>query len=136
MENKLTTDRTIRVIVCEPGKEAEEKYIENTLQTMQNICGGPIKAVYPEFNSNVVLIVNEEGKIRGLDLNRSLTDEDGTILDVITGTFLITGTDFDTCDFGSLTDAEAKMYMERFRWPEVFFTTSGRIWSREVRAHA
>jgi len=133
---KLTTDRTIRVIVCEPGKEAEEKYIENTLEAMQNICGGPIEAVYPEFNSNVVLIVNEEGKIRNLDLNRSLTDEDGTIIDVIVGTFLIAGTDFDTCDFASLTDAEVKRYMERFRWPEEFFSTSGRIRSREVRAHA
>lgn len=130
MENK------IKVVLCEPGKRAQVVEIENTLEAMQNICGGPIEAVYPEFNSNVVIICNEEGKIRGLDLNRSLTDEDGTILDVIAGTFFVAGTDFDTCEFGSLTDAEEKKYMDRFEWPEVFFSTSGRIWSREVRVNA
>ena len=41
-----------------------------------------IEVVYP-FEDNVGLIVNEEGKINGLPLNRALRDEKGEIYDVI-----------------------------------------------------
>ena len=56
--------------------------------------------VYP-FEDPVGLIVNEEGKINGLPLNRALRDEDNEIYDVIAGSFLVTGLTEDS--FGSLT---------------------------------
>ena len=34
---------------------------------------------------------NDEGKLIGLDLNRSLRDEHGEIYDIVAGTFLVVG---------------------------------------------
>ena len=126
-------ERKIKVVICEPGKQARVAEIDNTLEAMQEIVGGYIEAVYPEYNSSVALICNEEGKISGLELNRSLTDDDGEIIDIIAGTFLVVGADTNSYEFGSLTSAEEKKYMDRFNWPEKFYAAAGRLWSQEVR---
>ena len=36
-------------------------------------------------------MLNDEGKLIGLDLNRSLWDEHGEIYDIVAGTFLVVG---------------------------------------------
>ena len=36
-------------------------------------------------------MLNDEGKLIGLDLNRSLRDEHGEIYDIVAGTFLVVG---------------------------------------------
>ena len=73
--------------------------------------------VYP-FEDNVGLIVNEEGKINGLPLNRALRDEKGEIYDVIAGSFLVTGLTEDS--FGSLTQEQIGKFEDLFHQPEVF----------------
>ena len=45
--------------------------IKNTLKTFQDIVGGNIEVV--ELTSRHALIVNEEGKLQGLPLNRKAT---------------------------------------------------------------
>ena len=44
--------------------------IESGLDALQRAVGGYIEAVYP-YEDPVALIVNEEGKLNGLPLNRS-----------------------------------------------------------------
>ena len=73
--------------------------------------------VYP-FEDPVGLIVNEEGKINGLPLNRALRDENNEVYDVIAGSFLVTGLTEDS--FGSLTPEQIGKFEELFHQPEAF----------------
>ena len=108
---------TITVLLVEP--HAHPKVIEarTGLEDLQQLVGGDIEVVYP-FEDNVGLIVNEEGKINGLPLNRALRDEKGEIYDVIAGPFLVTGLTEDS--FGSLTQEQIGKFEDLFHQPEVF----------------
>ena len=110
----------IRVLLVKPMKEPEIVEIPHTLAAMQKTVGGDIEAVYP-FDAPVALVCNDEGKINGLPLNRSLRYDDGEIYDVIAGDFFIC--DVSGEDFQSLSDAQIKEYTERFRYPERFLRT-------------
>ena len=57
----------MRVLVKEPGKPAEVREIENTLEATQEIVEGFIEIV--RLTEDVVLVVNEEGKINGMKPN-------------------------------------------------------------------
>lgn len=72
--------QAIKVLIVEPGKEPREAEIENTLSAQQAVVGGMIEAIYP-WDDPVGLICNEEGKLMGLPLNRSLEG-----YDIIAGT--------------------------------------------------
>lgn len=73
--------------------------------------------VYP-FDDPVGLIMNEEGKIEGLPLNRALRDEQGELYDIIVGDFLVVGLTED--DFGSLTPEQLDKFEKLFHQPECF----------------
>ena len=64
----------MKVIVLEPMKEAYLAEIENDLSGMQKVVGGYIQGIYP-FEEEVCLVVNEEGKINGMHLNRAIYAE-------------------------------------------------------------
>ena len=114
----------MRVIVVEPKKKPMVQDIGSDLESMQKIVGGSIEAVYP-FADPVALICNEEGKLLGLPLNRALRDEEGTVYDIISGTFFLCAAPPDSEHFESLTDQQVKTYMERFAMPEMFLDVGG-----------
>lgn len=87
----------MKVIVLEPMKEAYLAEIENDLSGMQKVVGGYIQGIYP-FEEEVCLVVNEEGKINGLPLNRALFDDNGKVYDIIAGTSFICGCSEDSFD--------------------------------------
>lgn len=89
----------MKVLMVEPGKAPYETEIEGGLESLQKAVGGSIQAVYP-YDDPVALICNEEGKLMGLPLNRSLTDDNGEIYDIIAGNFILTGLTED--NFGDL----------------------------------
>lgn len=101
----------MRVLIVEPQKPPFVSEIEDSLKAMQGIVGGCIEAVYLE--DGICLFCNEEGKIDGLPLNRSIGS------DIICGTFFICGQD-DEGDSISLTDEQIKQYTDRFAEPEQF----------------
>ena len=78
----------LKVIVVEPQKTPVVRAMDPGLEAMQKIVGGSIEAVYP-FDEPVALICNEAGKLLGLPLNRALRDADGTVYDIISGTFFL-----------------------------------------------
>ena len=78
---------TITVLLVEPHAHPKVIEAKTGFEDLQQLVGGDIEVVYP-FEDNVGLIVNEEGKINGLPLNRALRDEKGEIYDVIAGSFL------------------------------------------------
>ena len=103
-------EENIRVLVVEPGKDPEVRVIENSLEGIQEIVKGYIECVTlrDKAREDLVLICNEEGKIRNLPMNAMIPEID----DMIFGTFLIAGTDRD--EFASLTDEQIFEMNERF----------------------
>ena len=116
----------MRILVVEPGHVPYEKDIPSTLEAMQEIVSGTIQAVYP-FPEAVALICNDEGKLLGLPLNRALRDDNGSIYDVVAGTFFLCGAPADAEDFASLTDEEIQKFRKHFWYPEAFIRAGGVI---------
>ena len=114
----------MQVVVVEPKKKPMVQDVGSDLESMQKIVGGPIEAVYP-FDAPVPLIANEEGKLLNLPLNRALRDDEGNVYDIISGTFFLCAAPPDSEHFESLTDQQAKTYMERFAMPEMFLDGGG-----------
>ena len=105
----------IRAMILEPGKLAEVKFIDKSCKDLRALVGGEIEFTWPVDN-NTCVIINEEGKIAGLPLNRALRDKDGKILDIYAGTMVVVGMHGD--DFDDLTDEEVTAYLATFGEPE------------------
>lgn len=106
----------IRVLVIEPGKNPEEREIDNDLKTMQELVGGFIEAVPMKFRyadteetDRVDLICNEEGKIFDMPRNRYIPELN---YDVVCGTFFLAGVGGE--DFTSLTEDQIKRLKRKF----------------------
>ena len=110
-------DKEITVLVVQPEMEPEVRQISTGLEALQHEVGGMIEVVYP-FDDNVGLIMNEEGKLEGLPLNRGLFDDEGRLYDIIAGTFIVAGLTED--NFGSLTPEQLQKYSELYKQPQMF----------------
>ena len=119
----------LTVLVVEPMKEPYVKEIDPGLHALQAEVGGDIAASYP-FDDPVGLVLNDEGKLIGLDLNRSLRDEHGEIYDIVAGTFLVVGLGPES--FASLSPDMIQKYTEQFKRPELFASINGQIVSVPV----
>jgi hypothetical protein len=114
----------IKVILLEPNKLARVEEIDASLEGMQSIVGGLIQPGY-FFEEPVCVVLNEEGKMIGLDLNRGVYDEKKKLIDIIAGTAFIC--DCSGENFGSLNDEQIKKYSKMFRYPERFFKINDQI---------
>lgn len=124
-----TAPEKLTVLVVEPMKEPYVKEIDPGLHALQAEVGGDIAASYP-FDDPVGLVLNDEGKLIGLDLNRSLRDEHGEIYDIVAGTFLVVGLGPES--FASLPPNMIQKYTEQFKRPELFASINGQIVSVPV----
>lgn len=109
----------MKVLIIAPMEPPRRAVIGDSLESMQAVVGGLIQAIYP-FEEPVALICNEEGKLMGLPLNRTLRLENGQIYDVVAGTFFLCGAPLDSDRFESLTDEQLSRYTQRFGLPEFF----------------
>ena len=103
----------MKVLIVEPNKIPYEKNIENNLETLQEIVGGMIQITYP-YEDLVGIVCNDEGKLMGLPLNRSLPES----ADIIAGTFIICG--LSETDLASLNKEQIEKFYNRFKGPEQF----------------
>lgn len=74
-------ENQILVVIKEPGKvPVVEPLFDNTLKAFQKAVGGYIETV--TITPEIVIICNEEGKLRGLPYNVTIGREDfvGTIV--------------------------------------------------------
>lgn len=108
---------TMTVLLVEPGRYPRPVEMGIELSDLQAAVGGFIQVVYP-FEDEVGLIMNEEGKLECLPLNRGLYDEDGEMYDVIAGSFLVAGLTEE--GFGSLTPEQIEKYEDLYHQPETF----------------
>ncbi|ADL05351.1 DUF3846 domain-containing protein [Lacrimispora saccharolytica] len=102
----MKDDNKIRVLKIEPGKMPYEKEMVNDLEGIQAEVGGFFECVYLE--DGCIAVVNEEGKLNGMELNRRIGN------DIIAGPFFICG-DSEDGEFVSLTDVECEKYMGEFK---------------------
>lgn len=73
----------IIALVKEPCEAWIAKEVDNTLESMQGLVGGYIEAI--NIEDGLVLIVDEEGKIKGKELNFYLPG------DIVVGTAMLVG---------------------------------------------
>ncbi len=100
---------TISVLKVEVGKEPYVKEVSNDLKSLQAEVGGLIQVVYLEDSlEGAMMVVNEEGKINGLEMNRRLPG------DIVCGDFFICMGD-EEGDFTSLTPEKIQKYTEMFQ---------------------
>ena len=111
----------MRVLIVEPLKPPYERDIDGSLESMQKIVGGYIQAIYPFEDKEIALICNDEGKLIGLPFNRALRDENGSIYDVVAGTFFLCRAPVDEEDFASLTEEQVEFCKKKFEKIEMFF---------------
>ena len=104
----------MKVLVIESDKQPVVKEIGNTLKDMQRMVGGYIQAYYP-WMDEVAIICNDEGKIMGLPLNRSIFGEHGELVDIIAGTFFICGAPMDSGKFTDLPEDLIEHYTRMFQ---------------------
>ena len=116
----------MKILVVEPGKKPEPREIDGSLKSMQEIVGGTIEAIYP-WDDSAALICNDEGKLLGLPLNRTLADEDGHIWDVVAGAFFLCGIPADSDSFGSLSCEQFQKYQKLFASPETILNLNGQL---------
>ena len=98
-------ENMITVLKIEVGEPPEIKEIPNELSGLQHEVGGLIECVYLDDGS--IAVVNEEGKLNGMEPNRKLG------ADIICGPFFICGDTLDG-DFASLSEEQIQKYSEKF----------------------
>lgn len=112
------------VLLIRPNMYPQPVQIGCELEDLQKAVGGDIQAVYP-YEDPVALIMDEEAKLTGKDLNRALRDEDGDMYDIVAGDFLVVGLGEE--DFASLSPELAQKYEEHFHQPEDFIRLGHRM---------
>lgn len=108
---------TMDVLLVRPGMYPQQVQIGVELEDLQKAVGGDIQAVYP-YEEPVALIMDEESKLKGCELNRALRDDEGAVYDIIAGDFLVVGLGEE--DFCSLTPEMMKQFEDKFHQPEMF----------------
>ena len=114
----------IKVVMLEPGKLARVEEIGTKLEDLHAVVKGMIEPAY-YFPDPVCLVVNDEGKINGMPLNRGVRDKEGNLIDIIAGPAFIC--DCSGESFASLSDEMIEKYSKEFKYPEQFFRINDEI---------
>lgn len=88
---------------------------------MQQVVGGDIEIFYLE--DDVVLVCNDEGKVKDLPLNRAVFDDHHRLVDVIAGDFFICSAPESSSHFASLSAEQMEKYRKTFEKPLRFIKT-------------
>jgi len=117
----------MKIVYIAAGQRPEVRDIGGSLEDMKKLVDGYIEVIHP-FNDTALIVCNEEGKINGLPLNRSLLHpETGELYEIIAGNFFICDAPPDSDDFAGLSDKQVEIYMETFRYPEMFIMENGKL---------
>ncbi len=96
---------TYRVVAVEPNKPPYETEIKNNLSSLQTMVGGGL--IENMYNPDgIIFVVNEEGKLNGMQANRRVEN------DIIAGPFFIIRDDGE--DYSSLNDNDINKYIKMF----------------------
>ena len=96
-----------------PGEDPRMVRIENTVKGIQKLIGGHFQAITFLGNDDVVLLCDDDGKLKGLEPNFWFEN------DIIVGPVLFVGTNELGDDFDDISFIDAKTLMDimpRWRW--------------------
>ena len=96
----------MKVVYKEPGKSPEVREIDNDLKVLQELVGGYIETV--RYN-NLTMIINEEGKLKGLPINFFVLHGDLSSEAIVGPVIFCRSEGFD---FTSLQDEDIEMIQE------------------------
>ena len=113
----------VKIIKVAPLQEPEIIECDGSFKGIQELVGDLLGFIDP-WADPVSIICDDSGKIKGLTANRVLFNADGTIRDLIAGTFYICGTN-DAGDIISVPNELMDKYMKLFEHPEIFTTENG-----------
>ena len=106
-------EEKIKCLVVEPDKKPSIQVIDNTLEAKQELVGGLIEVVH--LSDTADLICNDEGKLIGLPANRIVGN------DVIAGTFLVVGCEWDNENFVKFTEEFDQTLSEQVEARQEYF---------------
>lgn len=127
-ERELTLN-LLDVLLVEPMKPPKEVQIADTLEALQSAVGGLIEP-FNFTDDPVIIVCNEEGKLNGLPLNRAIYDEQGEMVEIMAGSFLIMGDGEE--NFESLSADMKEKYAKEFESPEKFYRLAGKIIAQKL----
>ena len=116
----------LTVVLVEPLKHPRVVKVGSELKALQKVVGGMIEEYMP-FDDDVAIICNEEGAVNGMEPNRAVYCKDGTIENIIFGTFFLVYAPFEAERFKSLPKPLQEKYMKLFETPERFVSVNGNI---------
>ncbi|MFI3326015.1 MAG: DUF3846 domain-containing protein [Clostridia bacterium] len=122
----------LTALLIEPMKAPVVVEVENDLKSLQNAVDGNIETF--DYYDDICLICNEDGKINGSQLNRAIYDEDGKMVEIIAGSFLVVGMGEE--DFKSLSPKMIDEYKNKFEKPEKFTKLAGKIIAQKIDLEA
>lgn len=114
---------TIEILVIKQNEKPIRKTIPNTLEAKQHEVGGYIEPL--GLKNRATIYCNEEGKLGRWTLNRAIRaydPEDGAdsqIVEMMAGTFLISGFDPESGEDTSLTEEQFDHWAKRVHSPEI-----------------
>ncbi len=86
--------------------------IENTLEALQEFVDGYIEVFY--IGNDLLVVCNEEGKLRGLDITAASVDENSEIIELIAGNCLVVR-DNGEGDFECLKDGDEEYIKQHLK---------------------
>jgi len=108
----------MKILVVGLGRKPQVQEIDGTIESMREIVGGRIQAMYP--SEDIALVFNSDPTMPLPPQNR------GVRSDIVRGTFFLCGAPEDGNYFISLTDEQLQHYAKIFALPEVFLNLGGR----------
>lgn len=113
----------MKVVILEPEKEPYSKEIGNKLEDLQEVVNGYIQVIGDPFgNANIVMIVNEEGKLKNLKINTAIVYK-GAIIDIVVGSCILAGYNGD--EIVGLTEEQELECIN-------YYTNNRNIWDKGV----
>lgn len=97
-------------MMFEVGKKPYVKEVKGELEELQGLVGGYLETL-TDFGNNMVVVFDEEGRLKGLPYNRDFFVSYG-VFDIY-GDAFICGIEED--DFGSLTDEQIKILTKKYK---------------------
>lgn len=106
-----------KILVIKPEGKIEEREIDIKLDSLREILEGHIETVpllfIPQFGmQNIILLVNESGKVDSLPPTIAVIDENFKMVEVLVGTVICVGMNEERDDFTGLTDAQVETIKE------------------------
>ncbi|MDO4501387.1 MAG: DUF3846 domain-containing protein [Erysipelotrichaceae bacterium] len=103
----------IKGILVKAGEQPKIVEFEESLESLQSFVGGYIEMIQLTEDEDVDIVINEEGKLLGLDANRILM-RNGQIVDVLVGDLIVVGANPNTGETVSVPEHKIPFFMDMF----------------------